>query len=519
MMKKHIKYYFSIFIIFSITIIIFYMIDKNKNINNELYIKPVPNPITDLNPKRSRFRIDYMVGRAIMGHLLKSDLTGDIVPGFINDWSVSENGKKFIFKLKKNVKFHSGKMATEDDLIFTFNFLASKNSLISWLFEDVVGYDKYFNGKAENLSGIYSTSPNEIIVELVKPSYVFLSNLADPKIVLLPKDLNGLSEKDFFDNPDGIGPFKFSKKMEQGNNFSLISVQNNLVGSAKIKKIEFKVMTREEAINQFENGLVDDLEMYSLTTEEEKRIKNYGSIYSVNSYSATSLFFNGKSDFIKKNDELRSIISNSVNMINATKKCDIPASESFGYIPKGVIGWSDPQFLINNVQEKKIIKQISKNVTIRLLSYGEDINFCIINELIKQISQTGVKVVHIHTNPTDAIHIFEDGRYDVMIDHLSVRGTEPFHLLAYFSPKSPHDLLKFNDPWLEVAIDRVKEAPIDIIRANFYREIDQYLVSKKNYVIPLFNDLRGYIFSKNVHANSVPAIISLTTGFEEIWKN
>ena len=61
--------------------------------------------------------------------LSRSDRLPTLVPGLAESWEVSKSDpKKWIFKLRKNVKFHDGSAFNADAVLFTFDSIKNKQS-------------------------------------------------------------------------------------------------------------------------------------------------------------------------------------------------------------------------------------------------------------------------------------------------------------------------------------------------------------------------------------------------------
>jgi peptide/nickel transport system substrate-binding protein len=57
---------------------------------------------------------------AVYNRLLDVDDDGKLIPELATEWSVSDDGKVWTFKLRPGVKFHSGKDFTSADVVYTF---------------------------------------------------------------------------------------------------------------------------------------------------------------------------------------------------------------------------------------------------------------------------------------------------------------------------------------------------------------------------------------------------------------
>ena len=61
--------------------------------------------------------------------LSRSDRLPPLVPGLAESWEVrKDDPKKWVFKLRKNVKFHDGSAFNADAVLFTFDSIKNKQS-------------------------------------------------------------------------------------------------------------------------------------------------------------------------------------------------------------------------------------------------------------------------------------------------------------------------------------------------------------------------------------------------------
>src|SRR5687768_11030207 len=60
---------------------------------------------------------------AVYNRLVDIDDEFNVIPELATEWSVSDDGKTWTFKLREGVKFHSGKDFTSADVVYTFKRL------------------------------------------------------------------------------------------------------------------------------------------------------------------------------------------------------------------------------------------------------------------------------------------------------------------------------------------------------------------------------------------------------------
>ena len=191
---------FSLFIILVLFIFVFGCgVEKPNDI---LFYALKADPTT-LNPIISSEIPSQIVNSTIFNSLLRYDDKMNIVTDLAESFNVEEDGKKWIFNLKQNVKWHDGVEFTSEDVVFTFEKLYDPNT-------------NTFNRGLFTIGGkqLKVKALDKYTVEIVLPEKFspFESNLTSlgivPKHILEGKDIN----RDGFNwSPIGTGPFKFKK--------------------------------------------------------------------------------------------------------------------------------------------------------------------------------------------------------------------------------------------------------------------------------------------------------------------
>ena len=102
--------------------------------------------------------------------LVYPDLDGSILKGAAEDYNISGDGLVYTFTLKENMKFHDGSIVTAQDVVFSYNRMATIGQ----------GYAYLFNGIVDTVE-----APDEktVVFTLTKPFAPFLSLLCRVYIV------------------------------------------------------------------------------------------------------------------------------------------------------------------------------------------------------------------------------------------------------------------------------------------------------------------------------------------------
>jgi peptide/nickel transport system substrate-binding protein len=150
----------------------------------------------------------------------------EIEPCLARKWEVKDNGKTWIFFLRKDVIFHNGKKFDDKSVISNFKRRIGKDKNLKriWFFfpyiKDIESIDKFI-----------------VKITLIKPYAPLLSALTDPTaLIVAPESYKG---KTFI--PIGTGPFKFHQ-WEKGKSLVIRKNEKYWDGQIPTSRIIFKIM-------------------------------------------------------------------------------------------------------------------------------------------------------------------------------------------------------------------------------------------------------------------------------------
>lgn len=119
-----------------------YINPNNKNINGidylvsnlpigkfggTLVVTTIGEGPKTFNPWESRDATSSQIGELLYDSLVTTNiLNGEVIPKLAKDFRILDNGKTYIFYLRKGLKWTDGKPITADDVIFTFNDIVFK---------------------------------------------------------------------------------------------------------------------------------------------------------------------------------------------------------------------------------------------------------------------------------------------------------------------------------------------------------------------------------------------------------
>jgi len=201
-------------------------------------------PVT-LAPGKSVASIVNTIRAAIYETLVDRDLEGNFVPGLATSWEVSEDGTEWTFHLRRDVKFHSGKMLSAEDVKATFDRLLNPSYALplSKIFRVI---------KSVQIIDDYTV---KFVTE--KPVADMLARMAYAHAEIIGKEAVEKYGADLDWVEDGTGPYKLESYVPE-ESVTLVRFNDYWGGKPYLDKIVFKVV-REDAtrVAMLETGQAD----------------------------------------------------------------------------------------------------------------------------------------------------------------------------------------------------------------------------------------------------------------------
>ncbi len=166
----------------------------------------------------------------------------DVVPMLAESWDIEKGGQRYVFHLKKGVKFHNGKELDSDDIKWTWERIkdpvhrAHARKLLTLFLESIETPDRY-----------------TVVANLDRPYGGFLMANAWPNTPVLPKDcmpqgvIWGFTPtfKPPTPGPPGTGPFKLVKFQQKAEAVFEAHKDYRIAGLPYLDKIIYQVISKE----------------------------------------------------------------------------------------------------------------------------------------------------------------------------------------------------------------------------------------------------------------------------------
>jgi peptide/nickel transport system substrate-binding protein/oligopeptide transport system substrate-binding protein len=203
------------------------------------------------------------VAAKLFSGLVRLDERMNIVPDLASEWRISEDGLAYTFSLRRDVRFHNGRLLTAHDVRYSFERVLSPDSgsRRKWLFEPVLGAADLIEGRTERCEGLTVLDDHTIRIRLERPLSVFIGFLAMPNAYIVPREEVARWGGDFSDHVIGTGPFTLVE-WRHDEVLRLVRNRDYFGEAARVDAINYRVLPEEfSRIAEFEAGNIDIVEV------------------------------------------------------------------------------------------------------------------------------------------------------------------------------------------------------------------------------------------------------------------
>lgn len=456
--------------------------------------------ITGLDPHTSAgLQAQWMVGN-IFNSLVTIDENLDFVPELAESWDTKDDGKTYVFRLRKGVKFHDG--TDFDAEAVKFNFLR----ITARLDPEEKPFAAPFFTAVESVEPIDS---HTVQFHLKSPSYTLIPALGVYRVGFLqmsPTSYKTYGKKEVHLHPAGTGPFKFAR-WEQNNIIVLEKNPNYFkAGLPYLDRIEFKIMkegvTRATALRA---GEVDFVTVFP--REHADRVAKDPKIRLYRGLDTAHVFipFNNQR---KPFDDPRVRIA---LMGHGIDRHAIAKTALLGYgnplwsgIPPGAKDHVDfpEMYPYNPEKAKALLKEagFDENNPLKytIMTHGAEPALPTIATIIKtQLAKIGVDVtVEVLDRPIFLRRLTTTKEYDQVVN-FSSHIVDPFARSFVLDSRQGANVANHQDPQVDQLLDRLALAPTAEEFSRLGKELQEYLYKNMIYMsatsLPSLQAARDYV--------------------------
>jgi len=478
------------------------------------FIYAVEDRMEELNPRSVVWFTSKNALSLIYDPLISVSKDLRLIPKICESWKMSEENKIFSCNIRKGVFFHDGNELSADDVVFSLNFILKHGGLDTGDFKLIKGIDEYWTGETKIIRGIQKRDRYNVEIHLKYAFSNFVSMLASPRIVVLPQNLNGVNEKEFFKNPKGSGPFVFKRQ----DDFELEVEYNKkyFLGRPYLEKIIFRTLSQDDAVESFKKGEVNDISAYSKNLDAEN--VQHSKRFLINSYSTMLLFVNNSQPPFDDHRYRKAIFS-LIDRKRLADECFLNAPVANSIIPQGILGHdvgkNDKYEMFSIENARKLLSSLPVYNVI-LYHSKNGFNGCADEVINQSFKAAGVpwKVEAIDGHLLS--DMFFSGKLQAHIETDEVKNDEAYTLLKYFESTNNENLSRINDPDIDKLLHEVVLTNELSKKNELYRQIDNIILDKA-YALPILYPSNYSIIDGRYHGNEY-RILTQYVDFTKIWK-
>lgn len=241
--------------------------DERKE-NRSVFNYNEMNGVTSLDPAAASNFENISVVNQLYEGLLQMDDSLNILPAIAKQYSLSPDGKKYVFHLRQDVYFHDdacfpeqkGRKVKASDFIFSFNRLFDSKVSSATSLVDLIDRDSNTAFK-----GFEAPDDSTFILYLRQPFSAFLNILTMKYFSVIPHEAITYYQQNFRSHAVGTGPFVF-KTWQEGSRLILLKNANYYEKDAQGQPLPYlDAMTvsfmrdKETAFMELLNGRFDML--------------------------------------------------------------------------------------------------------------------------------------------------------------------------------------------------------------------------------------------------------------------
>ncbi|MBR5597392.1 MAG: ABC transporter substrate-binding protein [Lachnospiraceae bacterium] len=448
-------------------------------------------PFASVLLNRSRFWGSLV----FQGLLIANENINNVEKDLCEEYTISSDGKTYVFILKDDVLWHDGERLTVDDVVFSIETCLKAQEVNGYIkkgMQGIVGADTFESGTTTSISGI-TINENSITIKVKKQDNSFLGTLAQlpilPKHCLKDIPVEELSGSDFWKLPIGSGPYEVVSNND--NKEAVLVLNEDYTGKMpKIKQIRYKVLEDPEH-DEFDFAITSNPEIIKKFQSQS----SYTTVKTGNLYYRY-LYFNvdgrkGENEGILKSKRVRQALAMAIDRDSIISKlykdaavvvdCGIPESDSWYKKERK----TDLSYNPAEAKEILIKEEFDFSKTLVLTRYNSDeLSIQLLEDIAAAWNAIGVKteIVEIGANASNLLWV-EAEWYDVGLKNLSAVDYSEWYY-EYSSDNQMWSVVLNNRPVFDVLIAALDNTKWAYERAMLYGEI-QEMEAEQVFKVPL----------------------------------
>lgn len=445
-------------------------------------------PIT-LDPAISGEMSSHTYVMHLYSGLVRLDAELRVEPDIATEWTVSDDGMRYVFTLRNDVRFHSGKAVTATDFKYSWERAChpSTGSRTAAIYlGDIVGARDVIEGRATELRGVTVLDAYTLQVDIEAPRSYFIDKLTYPTSYVVDRDTvaNGA---DWWRRPNGTGPFELAR-WEPG---SLLELRRNAQYygvPALVDAVQFLLLAGVP-MSLYEQGQIDVVGVSSSYIEQVTDPANPLHLELL-SAPELSLYYVGFDVTRPPFDDVyvRLAFCHAVDrerIVTVLFKDSVAVAG--GVLPAGLPGY-DPDFLPYRYDPELARELLSQSsygsaealppVVLTVSGYANNVPDYIAAVMLDWKRNLGVEAAVRQLEPEVFLYYLEEERDEAFAMGWIADYPSPHNFLGtLFSAGESYNISGYSNPAVEDLLARAAAESDEEARLSLYREAERLIVA------------------------------------------
>ena len=469
---------------------------------------------------------DYMIPLNIYERLfdIKADADGnsEVVNGLARDYTVSEDGRTFLFTLRDDAYFADGTQVKASDVAFTFSRMLSMKESVQTDFADMIlGADAVMRGEADRPEGIRVLDDAQIQIELKEPFAGYIHLLAAPSCSILSESFvneAGDSYGSLAETTIGSGPYmvtEFSKErimLEKNPYYHCHEGEELSVSRAEVLILPPALMDQT-----FREGGLDLLDLNNINPDAAQEYftsKEWGSHLIARSRVEIQYLMMNVDEGVLKDVRIRKAVQMAINRDRILEELygGIGGILTDGIFPKGLIGYCEENqgWLKYDPEEaKRLISEVpgADEITLELaVNSQSNTRRLTMMEMIRQdLSAAGLNTMIVSYDSDSFMYLRKAGELMAYSSEWSADYNDPDNFIYTFfgnREKTQYRSGNYANEEIFRRINGARAIQDEEARMAEYADLERVLIQDEAVWVPLLSSDHFFVLGSRLESFS-----------------